>query len=388
MFKHIFTIIWNRKGKNALLLAEIFFSFFILFVVMSFVITNMRTLSSPLGFQTEDIWVAYLPDLSDRDSTESADMKDRLRRELLTYSEIESASYSAHVTPFAGSNWATGNDDNGFMMQTYMMMTDENYQETMNVELIAGRWFTEEDLLGKYPPVVINRKLFEEVFGGEPIIDSVYVFEEESKVVGVIDHFKYQGEFAEEPNLTFFYHPSYLPEVDILNLRIKPGTNPEFEETVNKTIASITKSPDFVIRHLDNERVEESRSTWIPMIALVVISSFLIVNIALGLFGVLWYNISKRRAEIGLRRALGASQGNIIQQFMGEILLITSLGMILGLFFAIQFPLLKVFEIPASNFYFAMLSAAGIILAIVGLCTFYPSYQASLTHPSTALHEE
>ncbi|MEM1359522.1 MAG: FtsX-like permease family protein, partial [Bacteroidota bacterium] len=162
----------------------------------------------------------------------------------------------------------------------------------------------------------------------------------------------------------------------------------EFEETVNKTIASITKSPDFVIRHLDNERVEESRSTWIPMVALVVISSFLIVNIALGLFGVLWYNISRRRAEIGLRRALGASQGNIIQQFMGEILLITSLGMILGLFFAIQFPLLKVFEIPASNFYFAMLSAAGIILAIVGLCTFYPSYQASLTHPSTALHEE
>ena len=109
---------------------------------------------------------------------------------------------------------------------------------------------------------------------------------------------------------------------------------------------------------------------------------------ALGLFGVLWTNINRRKAEIGLRRTIGATQGAISRQFIGEILMITLSGVLVGLFFAIQFPLMQLFEMENINYYYAMAIAAFIIFVLVLICTFYPSRQAAVIHPALALHED
>ena len=88
----------------------------------------------------------------------------------------------------------------------------------------------------------------------------------------------------------------------------------------------------------------------------------MIFNVLLGLFGILWYNINQRKGEIGLRRAMGATQENIAWQFIGEIVVIATFALILGVFFAVQFPLLGVFNVfgVANATYFK-----GIILAIL-----------------------
>ena len=100
------------------------------------------------------------------------------------------------------------------------------------------------------------------------------------------------------------------------------------------------------------------------------------------------YNIKKRRAEIGLRRAVGAPSGNIIAQFLLEMMIITSIGVFIGLIFAIQLPIMKIFEVGNHIFIYGMLASMAIIFVLVAICTLYPSTQASQIHPALALHEE
>ncbi|HEY0176662.1 MAG TPA: FtsX-like permease family protein, partial [Pedobacter sp.] len=121
---------------------------------------------------------------------------------------------------------------------------------------------------------------------------------------------------------------------------------------------------------------------------LLVISGFLIFNVALGLFGVLWYNISKRRGEIGLRRAIGASAVSVYGQLVGEALVLATFSLIIGSFFAVQFPLLHVFDLPASVYLTSILLSILFIYLLVIICSLYPGKQAAAIHPAVALHED
>jgi putative ABC transport system permease protein len=110
----------------------------------------------------------------------------------------------------------------------------------------------------------------------------------------------------------------------------------------------------------------------VPLIILSIVAAFLIINVALGIFGVLWYNINKRRGEIGLRRAVGAPGSSVSAQLVSEAMILATLSLIIGAFFAVQFPLLNVFDLPASVYLIAMLLAVIFIYLLVLVCSLYP----------------
>ena len=115
----------------------------------------------------------------------------------------------------------------------------------------------------------------------------------------------------------------------------------------------------------------------------------MITNVALGLFGVIWYNINRRKPEIGLRRALGAPSTTIYKQIIGEALALTTFGITIGSFFALQFPLLKIFGfIDNEVYFFAFVLSLLFIYIIVVVCALYPSHLAAKIHPAAALHED
>ncbi len=124
------------------------------------------------------------------------------------------------------------------------------------------------------------------------------------------------------------------------------------------------------------------------MIILLIVTGFLIINVALGLFGVLWYNINKRRSEIGLRRAVGASGNSISKQLVGEALVLSTISLLIGSFFAIQFPLMNVFDLATSTYLIAWMLALAFIYVLVIICALYPGRQAAAIYPAVALHEE
>ncbi|MEL7534291.1 MAG: FtsX-like permease family protein [Bacteroidota bacterium] len=381
-------MIWNRKRQNSLLILELLFAFLILFAVLSFVFYEIEKYRSPLGFDTEDIWIASFNFAEEADSAILHDTKAALKQSLASMPEIADVSFAFGVSPFSGSNWISSGADNTFKLESYMLYVDEDYQKAMGIKMIEGEWFNQTNTTGKYRPIIISKLLRDTYFPDSSMLGKMVVINGEKKIVGVAEHFKYQGEFEEEQAVSF----NYLPQDDFLGLsmpiRVKPGTSPGFEETVNKTIRNIAKDWDFVIHHQETARERKSLQTWIPIFALLSICGFLVFNVALGLFGVLMYNIKKRRGEIGLRRAVGAPSSNIILQFLLEMLIITSIGLFIGLIFAIQLPIMKIFEVGNHIFIYGMLASIAIIFVLVTICTLYPSTQASQIHPALALHEE
>ncbi len=161
-----------------------------------------------------------------------------------------------------------------------------------------------------------------------------------------------------------------------------------FESRLHKLLAKTIKNSNLEIQHLEEMRASKNKEGIIPVIICVTVAGFLIINVALGLFGVLWYNISQRRSEIGLRRAIGASGYAVSTQLVFESLMLTSLSIVVGAFFAIQFPLLNVFNVPANVYIIALLFTIAFIYALVILCSLYPGRQAAAIHPAIALHEE
>ncbi|MEZ4986714.1 MAG: FtsX-like permease family protein [Saprospiraceae bacterium] len=388
MIRHILTLIWNKKRSNITLLLEIILAYLVLFAVFTFAIHFLRIYQTPLGFDTQDILQVHLTYEEGLDSAQLADVHQALRREVAALPEVMSVSLVGQVTPFSGSTWTNHNVDNGFELSTALYFTDAAFYETAGVKLVEGRWFEEDDHHQKYPAVVISKALRDKYFKDKPVLDSVYTLASENRIVGVIEHFKYRDEFEEEMPITISQHLPGNDNLAYMLIRLQPGTPATVEASINQIIADVTKRRDFVIESLEALRKKQSRTTWVPLITGLSIAGFLLLNIALGLFGVLFYNISKRKAEIGLRRALGASSREIRWQFMGEITLVAVAGILIASVLAAQIPFLELLPIPADNFYRSMLLSSAILLAVVWLCTLAPSAQAARVHPAVALREE
>jgi putative ABC transport system permease protein len=388
MLRHLFKLIWNKKGAHSLLIIEIWASFMVLFGVLSMIIYNMSNYMQPLGFSYERVWNIELS--TNQDTIAIAEKLQRITRQVKSYKEVESVTRMSSNTPFSASQMNNSLSYNKVDAMTDLYRTDENFGNTMDMHVVEGKWFTEADRVGKFQPVMINTKLKEKLFVNEnPIGKAIKIDDKVSyKVTGVVDKFKSRGEFmADEPGLFELAAKDGTWESNILVLT-RPGTDANFEAKLVKDIASALPGWGIEIGYLTDSRKNRQNLTLVPVTIFLIVSGFLLTNVALGLFGILNLNIARRKGEIGLRRAIGATGGSVQMQFLGEMWVLTVFSIVVGLLFAIQFPILKVFDLQTEVYLMAMTVAVIVIFLIVTLCAWWPSRQASRIHPAIALHEE
>ena len=127
-----------------------------------------------------------------------------------------------------------------------------------------------------------------------------------------------------------------------------------------------------------------------PLVVVAVIAAFMLLMVAFGLFGALWQNTTARIPEIGLRRAIGASAGQIYRQIVLEQFMLSSIAIALGLVLLVQLPLTGVLGESLNWTVFAL--AAGLSMLVIYLlsllCALYPGWRASRLSPTEALHYE
>lgn len=390
MFRHLFKIIWNKKKQNFLLITEMLISFLVMFAVFTMLVHFYRNYRTPMGMQYENVWVInYNNTLKTQNKDSIMLFYEGLKQTIRSMPQVKGVSYSSFNIPFTQGTMMNGYDYNGKHINPNFCQVDKDYTNVLHIQMTEGEWFGKNDISARARPVVINNKLKQVFFGNESPVGKFLGKDNELKIIGVINDTKMKGDYTD---VSYWLYEKIdtasMPWTDRILVDVTPNAGAAFEGQLYKTVAGMMKDSNIEIEHLTNKLKDINYWALVPMITLSIIACFLIINVALGLFGVLWYNINKRRGEIGLRRAVGATAMSVSSQLVAEALILATFSLIIGSFFAIQFPLLNVFDLPAGVYLTALLLAIVFIYVLVLICSLYPGRQAAGIYPAVALHED
>jgi putative ABC transport system permease protein len=293
-----------------------------------------------------------------------------------------------------GSSSGTKKYKDRFAYSYYNAVTDD-FRDVMKIELVEGRWFEPADDALAYEPIVINRRLRDELFRGEDALGKT-IFDQHQKrdlrVVGVISDFREDGELSPPDNyfLQRIGSKAGKPlEVMSLVVRLRSGTPPGFEEQIVKRLRSLSRDRTFYIESLAAKRRGYQKLQIAPLAAGGLVAGFMMVMVALGMIGVVWQSVTRRAREIGLRRAMGASARDIAVQVLAELILIATFGMALGTALVIQAPLLELVSWLTTPLFLASLAISLTCIYLLTIAAgLYPSWLASRVHPAGVLHYE
>ncbi len=387
MFKHLLTLIWNKRKQNFLLMTEIFVSFLILFGIFSMLVNQFKNYIKPMGFNPDNVWVINFNSTYHTNNNDSlVRFYQNIEQALRAMPEIQEVTYTSFYLPFSGGVAETGltyKDHNYFHIGAFQ--GEASYQQVMQLKVVEGRWFNKEDALFKTTPIVIDETLKKDLFGKETAIGKKL---SAGKIIGVVQDPKMASDYSALGRGLFNrIDTGNYRDLGHMLVRVNASANTAFEGRLYDFVSRAIPNGNVNIEHLNDRRKVVNRQYTIPMIIAVIIGSFLIINVSLGIFGVLWYNINKRRAELGLRRAVGASGKSISGQLAAEALILATLGLIVGVFFAIQVPLLNLFNLDKGIYFAAILLSILFIYGLVFICSVYPGRQAAAIYPAAALHE-
>ncbi len=386
MIQHLFKLIWKKRKSNFLIMLEIFVAFLILFAVSSLSVYFYKGYIKPAGINADNVWVTYITFNSGSDSLDKINVE-LVRQKIKTFKEIKSFSFGSHF-PYGNSNSTRGFDYNGKEFRSEVMSVEEIYPSVLGLQMQSGAWFKEIDTILKEKPIVITQHLKEEMFGNEDAIGKIIgdKDKQQEKIVGVISNFKFQNDYQVNDNCIF--QPTMKDVYSSIVLKTDPSVSADFEAHFAKSLQQLGKDWTVQISHMDEMKNEKNANIVLPLIIAFIVCGFLIINVAFGLFGVLFQNITRRKGEIGVRRAMGATGNNIKSQFIGEMMVLATFSLALGVFFAVQFPILNVFDVPSSVYILGILLAVLSVYLLVVLCAWFPSRQAAAIQPAVALHDE
>lgn len=396
MIRHLLKLVWNRKRANALIVAEMFVSFLVVFAVLTGAVAVLRGWNKPIGFQWKNVWDVSMDldiDGGQKASPELHATVMRMLDEVRAFPQVASASVS-HTPPYAFSTTEGTRNINGKEVTMLIDDVTAGFAETMQMKVVRGRWFNEEDEVAQHWPVVIDANLARAVYGdADPIGQK---FEEDEnlfhQIVGVVEPYRKDGETSAPMNMMFRHTANNARHGrlgDHILVRVHPGTSPQFEEELATRLRQVAPDMSFTVRQMERMRTNTLRTRLSPIVAGGIVGLFLIAMVALGLTGVLWQNVTRRTREIGLRRAMGASGTRVHRQILAEVALLATIAVVIASVVVWQLPVLGAFSIvsPAA-FTAGFIGALATIYALTLLCGLYPSWLASRLQPADALRYE
>jgi putative ABC transport system permease protein len=394
----MFKLMWNRKRRNLLLMVEMLVSFLVLFALTSTMFGWGLQYLQPIGFESDDLWVIRVyweNKVKDQTEDEVRQLMLQMEQEATSFDEITGICWAYSNTPYSNSTWRSGIKWQGQDINYHYIMASDSYAEVLRIPMLEGAWFGAEHDASSITPVVINRKLSELFFGPEGKAVGRIVSDEDDEylVVGVIDQYRYKGELDSQQPVLF----ERLAIADTATdppsraiIRVRPGVGVSFEKTFTDRLTQVVPSWSIRVEDVTDLRDSYFRTRYMMLLTPGVLGGFLVFNVALGLFGILWYSINRRKAELGLRRALGASAAQVNYQVIGEALVMATFSVMVGVILAAQAPILELMGASVSGiaYVLAIAFSAVLIYVLILACAWYPAHLAARIHPAEALHDE
>jgi predicted permease len=327
-----------------------------------------------------------------------------VRREMLEKLQSRTGAMAAaevDMTPVSHSGWdqmAWAEGSSGPRIDSLFNRCSPGYFRTMGTSFVAGRDFNDHDDLSAPRVAIVNEEFARKIFGGRNPVGQTFRREESADkpdsvflVVGLVRNTKYY-ELRED-----FRPIAFVPEAQ----DEEPGQGINFVLRTNAPLGEFFHNAERAIAEIHpgismdstvlTKQLQESLMRDRLMAALAGAFGVLAGSLAvLGLYGVIAYMVARRRNEIGVRIALGASRGQVIGLVLREAVLLLAIGLTAGTGLAIwagRAAASMVYGITPRDP--LTLGSAVALLAAVALAASYgPARRASKLQPMEALRDE
>ena len=311
--------------------------------------------------------------------------------------------------PFVNSSWNSGvrlqQEQQQSTLNATTYMAEDQFIETLGLTLVAGRDFNADeyreasDLLerttedGNIPATIITRSLADKLFPGEDAIGKAFYSWGDApiRVVGVVEHLVRPGGMGgpaeREYAMVFPLRPHYNLGGNYV-IRTDPDRRTEVLAAAKAVLQA--NGADRIIQEENSKTFEQLRREYYQapramawLLGIVCVALLLVT--ALGIIGLASFWVQQRTKQIGVRRALGATRGQILRYFQTENFLLASIGIALGMLlaFAINQLLMGKYEMARLPLYY--LPAGAVLLWTLGqLAVYAPARRAASVPPAVA----
>ena len=311
----------------------------------------------------------------------------------------ESLAGIVEVVPFFDITYPARHEEKTLMVS--ITGTTDAIFRIRNLELLMGRYFTDDDDLNAEKKAIVGYKVLDNLFQSEdPIGKYILVYRVPTEIIGVMDE-KGTDLAGQDQDLQVYIPLNTLmrrySNVDYIKgayLQAEDGVSlTQMKQKLRTFIRKIhnmkdEQKDDFSIFTMDD--VVKTQEEGIRLVSTLTIIastvSFLIGG--LGIFAIMLLSISERKLEIGIRRVVGSKKRDIIFQFLTESVIVALVGGALGV--AVGFIITMIVsyfsKLPFSLYLDNILLSLLISMAVGILAGIYPAIQGTKYEPVNVLY--
>jgi putative ABC transport system permease protein len=220
-----------------------------------------------------------------------------------------------------------------------MWSTTPGYFRTLEIPLRRGRDFTERDTADSQRVAIIDEALARRFWpaypaGVDPIGQRLLiggVNKKPAEIVGIVAHVHEQLENSSWPESVYVSFAQNAQPYAMLAIRT-PGDPLRFTKAVREQVLALDRDqPIALVRTMDDLVEEQVGERRLLVIMLGTFAGVALLLALVGIYGSIAYSVAQRTQEMGIRRALGAQQGDILRLVVGQGLRVALAGVIVGM---------------------------------------------------------
>lgn len=389
----------HNKFLSGVIILQAALAFMALYVSISDTYFTLKEWNKPSGLPLEQVISARSRVYGD------VDLNNLINRDIVKLQTVPgvvavTANRNRPTEAPPGSNVYLSHEEDALSEMTNIFEMDENALDVLQLKLIDGRKFTPADVFrgetgeGGASVIMISEAMAQALFGNDsPIGQALYLEKGGAPVyiIGTYSDFLNGGHLN---RLGKSYHSIILPHVtwkegsspDYL-IRIEPGMG----ETVHEQITDALYSVNNLNRYVSNvepltrvlKRMYDGRGS--DAAVLLCVSLMLIIVAGFGTTGLISFLINQRRKQIGIKRALGATNWLVIRYFLVENSILVLTGLTIGLIFVLVQFVVSAETTGDLNLSVPILIACAMFTWLVNLLSVYiPSRRITKISPAIA----
>jgi putative ABC transport system permease protein len=287
---------------------------------------------------------------------------------------------------------------------------EPSYRDIQSLKLVEGRFFNDEENNTAAAVCVLGETAKVNLLGYEPAVGKfVKINDTWLQVIGVMAsqsggdtdvegvEILSRNNLVVSPLRTVMFRfedgNSFLKdEIDGIYIRVKPGTDSiETAAVINAILAAVHKDAgDYTVTVPAGLLEQKKRTSDIFKIVMICIAGISLLVGGIGIMNIMLATVLERTREIGIRRAIGARQADIVRQFLTEAVMISIIGGFLGIVFGVTLAQIIAAAAGWSTVvtFTSIAVAFGVSVGIGLLFGIYPAVQAAKLDPIEAIRYE